>query len=130
MKIPASVMFTSVTALGVALIAGLAFAPPSAAQEQTTNRLDRMEQEIDPPPPIDMDDQTPVVDTTRTHMDWKQLDSDGDGRISRSEGSVDPDFDRNFEMMDTDSDGYITGSEMDDRDPTGLSEPEEDDEQR
>lgn len=129
MKIPASLPFASATAFGVALIAGLAFAPPLSAQEKTATELDRMEQEVGPPPPIDTDVQT-AVDAERADIDWKQLDSDGDGRISRNEGSVDPDFDRNFEMMDTDSDGYITGSEMDGHDPTGVSEPEEDDGQR
>lgn len=129
MKIPTAVPSTRAAALGAALIAGLAIASPSVAQEQTTNRLDRMEQEIEPPPPIDSDSQA-VLDAEHSDIDWKQLDSDGDGRISRSEGSVDPDFERNFEMMDTDSDGYVTDNEMDGHDPTDVPEPEEDDGQR
>ncbi|HZH42759.1 MAG TPA: hypothetical protein VEY50_01555 [Lysobacter sp.] len=42
---------------------------------------------------------------------WATLDTDGDGRISRTEGGVDADFKANFEMMDADKDGFVTDTE-------------------
>ena len=43
---------------------------------------------------------------------WAQLDVNGDGRISGTEGQVDADFKANFEMMDEDKDGFITDAEF------------------
>ena len=43
---------------------------------------------------------------------WTELDADGDGRISADEGGVDADFGANFEMMDADSDGFVTDAEF------------------
>lgn len=43
---------------------------------------------------------------------WAQLDVNGDGRISGSEGDVDADFKANFEMMDENKDGFITDAEF------------------
>lgn len=42
---------------------------------------------------------------------WARLDSNGDGQISRSEGSVDSEFKADFSAMDADSDGYISDGE-------------------
>lgn len=113
------------------LIGGIAFAAPAAAQEQTGNALDKVEQAVSPPPIISDGDQADEAPPAQARDDfrWSELDADGDGRISRSEGSADPDFDSNFEMMDADSDGYINQTELDDRDPADVPEPEEEDEQ-
>lgn len=43
---------------------------------------------------------------------WAQLDVNGDGRISGTEGDVDADFKANFEMMDEDKDGFVTDAEF------------------
>lgn len=124
-------------AVGLALIAGMAFAAPAAAQEQTADQLDKMEQEIAPPPVIDTDADNDIdIDAeeadappseVRDDFRWDQLDADGDGQISRSEGSADPDFDSNFEMVDADSDGYVDDTELDEDDPVDQPEPEEED---
>lgn len=42
---------------------------------------------------------------------WATLDTDGDGRISRTEGEVDASFKSNFVMMDADKDGYVSDAE-------------------
>lgn len=42
---------------------------------------------------------------------WSRLDTDGDGRISSVEGSVDADFGANFAMTDTDGDGFVSDAE-------------------
>lgn len=70
---------------------------------------------------------TPPTDANRASQ-WNHLDADGDGRISRSEGSSDPDFSSNFEMMDANSDGYINNTEMGTRGSMDhdMHEPEED----
>lgn len=42
---------------------------------------------------------------------WAELDANGDGRISVVEGDADADFRSNFEMMDSDQDGYVSEAE-------------------
>lgn len=42
---------------------------------------------------------------------WATLDTDGDGRISRTEGEVDAGFKSNFDMMDADKDGFVSDTE-------------------
>jgi hypothetical protein len=42
---------------------------------------------------------------------WSELDVNGDGRISVVEGEANADFKSNFEMMDTDDDGYVSDAE-------------------
>lgn len=59
-----------------------------------------------PPPDVDAE---PMEANER----WRQLDADGDGRISAEEGRIDADFHSSFEMMDTNSDGFIDGTELD-----------------
>ena len=59
-----------------------------------------------PPPDVDP---VPMESNER----WRQLDADGDGRISAEEGRVDADFHSGFEMMDTNSDGFIDRTELD-----------------
>lgn len=50
--------------------------------------------------------------TIRQRSKWAQLDVNGDGRISGTEGEGDADFKANFEMMDADKDGFITNTEF------------------
>ena len=112
--------------LGLMAATGAAWsAPPAmtatAAQDRTTQQLELMEKEAMPPPvnPTDINPDNP----------WSPLDTDGDGRISREEGDVDPDFAANFDMVDTNRDGYINRAEMDARDAVkDKPEPEEQDE--
>lgn len=42
---------------------------------------------------------------------WARLDTDGDGRISSTEGSVDANFSAMFTMADADRDGFVTDAE-------------------
>lgn len=42
---------------------------------------------------------------------WTRLDSNGDGRISATEGAVDSGFDSGFGAMDADKDGFVTDTE-------------------
>ena len=124
-------------AASVALVSGLAFATPAAAQEQTADPLEKVEEVMSPPPIISDGDEL-VVDRAaeappsevRDDFRWDELDADRDGRISRSEGSANPDFDSNFEMTDADSDGYVTEAERDTRSRLDEPEPEEEDEQK
>ncbi|MGV8940610.1 MAG: hypothetical protein ACOH1P_03600 [Lysobacter sp.] len=113
------------TAIGLTAAMGMVRSAPQAAagpaaQDPTTDQLDAMEKEVMPPP----------VNTTDVEHDqpWSPLDTDGDGRISRGEGDVDPDFSANFDMVDRNQDGYINRAEMDARDAVeDTPEPEEQD---
>ena len=42
---------------------------------------------------------------------WTRLDSDGDGRISTTEGAADTGFNAGFAAMDADQDGFVTDAE-------------------
>lgn len=42
---------------------------------------------------------------------WTRLDTDGDGKISTTEGGVDADFNTDFATMDADHDGFVTDVE-------------------
>lgn len=42
---------------------------------------------------------------------WTQLDADGDGRISATEASADPDFYTHLSVMDADGDGFVSAAE-------------------
>ncbi|WP_222565357.1 hypothetical protein [Novilysobacter antarcticus] len=119
-------------AAGLALVAGMAFAAPAAAQQQNADPLDNAEQAMSPPPIISDDDRADAAPPSEVRDDfrWDELDADGDGRISRSEGSANPDFDSNFEMTDADGDGYVTRAEEDASDRANPPEPEEADEQQ
>ena len=117
-------------AAGLALVAGMAFAAPATAQQQNADPLDNIEQAMLPPIISDEDraDDAPPTEV-RSDFSWDELDADGDGRISRSEGSANPDFDSNFEMTDVDGDGYVTRAEEDASDRANPPEPEEADDQ-
>ncbi|HSM11354.1 MAG TPA: hypothetical protein VK827_07275 [Lysobacter sp.] len=42
---------------------------------------------------------------------WSRLDTDGDGRISSVEASMDPEFSTHLSTMDADDDGFVTDAE-------------------
>jgi hypothetical protein len=42
---------------------------------------------------------------------WTRLDTNGDGKISTSEGEADAAFSTDFSAMDTDDDGFVTDAE-------------------
>lgn len=118
------------------LISGLALAAPAAAQERTADPMEKVGEAVSPPPIVTDGDELVVdqpIDTppseVRDDFRWNELDADGDGRISRTEGSANPDFDSNFEMTDADSDGYVTQAEQYARDARNKPEPEEIDDQ-
>lgn len=107
-------------AVSIALVAGIGLAASVAAQEAKPRMISDSDALRNNVPPVEHGE----------NQRWRQLDTDGDGRISRSEGRVDPDFDSNFEMMDADSDGYINIPDVNEDDQSDLLEPEEEDEQR
>lgn len=84
--------------------------PPSADPRVPT--AEQLEHPMTTPPEPDV----PPPDVDRAPLDpaerWGQLDADGDGRISAEEGRIDADFHSSFEMMDTDSDGFIDRTEL------------------
>lgn len=45
-------------------------------------------------------------------QNWKKLDTDGDGRISREEAKAAPRLSEHFDAIDANKDGYITAEEM------------------
>lgn len=98
---------------------------PPPQTDDTTNEGWGVTNEPDPlqdaDPMMDEGDR-PLTDSER----WAELDSDGDGRVSREEGGVDADFRANFEMMDGDGDGFVTEAELG-TDAGGMEEPEESD---
>ena len=53
---------------------------------------------------------------------WAQLDANGDGRISAAEGAASAEFTSSFEMMDVDSDGFVSTSEYR-RHPSSAHKP-------
>ena len=120
-----------VAAASAALLTCATFAAPTVAQERTATELDTMAQQVSPPPVISAEDPPAATppEALRNEVSAHALDADGDGRISRAEGSADADFERNFEMMDVDSDGFLDQGELEDNDPASLPEPEERDDQ-
>lgn len=117
------------TALAAAVLSPAAWAgknPPVAqgaadrVQERTgTHEItraapsQRTEQTATPPPPTQSQgpEQAAEHSSVAQRDVWARLDTDGDGQISRSEGSADAEFKADFSTMDADSDGYISDSE-------------------
>jgi hypothetical protein len=84
------------------------------------------------PPPAKAETAPPAADrvSIRQRSKWAQLDVNGDGRISGTEGQGDADFKANFEMMDADKDGFITNTEYSARAKAESNESEEEEEER
>lgn len=67
------------------------------------------------PPPVNAQGAAKAAghsSSIRQRDKWAQLDVNGDGRISGTEGQVDADFKANFEMMDANDDGFVTDVEF------------------
>ena len=108
--------------------------PPPRLNETTPPPSEDVEQRAmeAPRPPTPKRDAArsgrPEADAERGNFD--QLDTNGDGRISGAEGRVVADFKANFEMMDADDDGFVTQAEFRARaraDNEKEEEPEEQD---
>ena len=96
-------------------------APVPNSPEQTmrdihkpvTTTTDQAETTLPPPAPP----QSQGAEHAATHSSvvqrdlWTRLDSNGDGRISASEGSADAAFNTDFSAMDSDEDGFVTDAE-------------------
>lgn len=80
--------------------------PPVNAIEEEEEEAMRRDRR---PPRADERRAADPVDTQRVM--WSELDTNGDGRISAAEGEADADFRSNFEMMDSDRDGYVSDAE-------------------
>lgn len=65
-----------------------------------------------PSPPQSQGAENAAAHSSMAQRDlWTRLDTNGDGRISATEGASDEDFDADFTAMDADRDGYITDRE-------------------
>lgn len=65
-----------------------------------------------PPPPQSQGAENAAAHSAVAQRDlWNRLDSDGDGRISSVEASLDSEFSTHFPMNDVDGDGFITAAE-------------------
>lgn len=84
------------------------------------------------PPPATVEAAPPPTArvSIRQRDKWAQLDVNGDGRISGTEGQGDADFKANFEMMDADKDGFVTNTEYSAHDKSGRGGSEEEEEER
>ena len=96
-------------------------APVPNSPEQTmrdihkpvTTTTDQAETTLPPPAPP----QSQGAEHAATHSSvvqrdlWTRLDSNGDGRISASEGEADAVFNTDFSAMDSDEDGFVTDAE-------------------
>ena len=96
-------------------------APVPNSPEQTmrdihkpvTTTTDQAETTLPPPAPP----QSQGAEHAATHSSvvqrdlWTRLDSNGDGRISASEGEADAAFNTDFSAMDSDEDGFVTDAE-------------------
>ncbi|GGD46206.1 EF-hand domain-containing protein [Pseudoxanthomonas indica] len=82
------------------LFAGLAVPAALLAQEQET------------PPPKTHSDAPPAADPANpSPRAFQELDTDGDGGISKDEAAADPALTQAFGTLDQDADGKLTSSE-------------------
>lgn len=86
------------------------------------------DQDVPPPPPSQAQgpEQAAAHSSVVQRDLWARLDSDGDGRISSVEGSVDAEFSAMFTMADADRDGFVTDAEYRAHAQAHATEPEED----
>jgi len=69
--------------------------------------------DMPPPPPAQSHGAAKAAaHSSVVHRDaWSRLDTDGDGRISSVEASMDPTFSAHLSAMDADDDGFVTDAE-------------------
>lgn len=90
----------STLAASSVLLAALSLPVAASAQEQET------------PPPKTQSDAPPSSDpATPTPRAFAELDSNGDGSISKDEAASDPALTQAFGMLDQDADGTLTPAE-------------------
>lgn len=67
-----------------------------------------------PPPPVQSQGAQNAASGSAVvqREQWAELDTDGDGRISSVEASLDPEFSSRFRTADVDSDGFVTDTEF------------------
>lgn len=73
---------------------GVAFAMPMAFAQEADNV-----------------DQPPQAQTSQGQVSWADLDSDGDGNLSRAEAAALPELATVFDQADADGDGVLTSQE-------------------
>lgn len=96
-------------------------APVPNSPEQTmrdihkpaTTTTDQADTTLPPPsPPQSQGTEHAATHSSVVQRDvWTRLDTNGDGRISTSEGEADAAFDTDFSAMDTDGDGFVSDTE-------------------
>lgn len=96
-------------------------APVPSSPEQTmrdmhkpmTKTTEQADTKLPPPSP----EQSQGAENAAAHSSvvqrdlWIRLDTDGDGKISTTEGAVDAEFNTDFATMDADHDGFVTDTE-------------------
>jgi Ca2+-binding EF-hand superfamily protein len=86
--------------------------PPERTMEEV-GKAEASAQEQATPPPVQSqggEHAAPPASVVQRD-DWTRLDTDGDGRISTTEGAVDAEFNTGFAAMDADRDGFVTDTE-------------------
>jgi Ca2+-binding EF-hand superfamily protein len=96
-------------------------APVPNSPEQTmrdihkpaTTTTDQAETTLPPPsPPKSQGGEHAAAHSSVVQRDlWTRLDTNGDGKISTSEGEADAAFNTDFSTMDTDDDGFVSDAE-------------------
>jgi Ca2+-binding EF-hand superfamily protein len=96
-------------------------APVPNSPEQTmrdihkpaTTTTDQAETTLPPPsPPESQGGEHAAAHSSVVQRDlWTRLDTNGDGKISTSEGEADAAFNTDFSTMDTDDDGFVSDAE-------------------
>jgi Ca2+-binding EF-hand superfamily protein len=78
-----------------------------------TNTTEQANTNVPPPsPPQSQGAEHAAAHSSVVQRDvWTRLDTDGDGRISTTEGAIDTGFNAGFAAMDADHDGFVTDAE-------------------
>lgn len=78
-----------------------------------TTTTDQAETTLPPPsPPESQGGEHAAAHSSVVQRDlWTRLDTNGDGKISTSEGEADAAFNTDFSTMDTDDDGFVSDAE-------------------
>lgn len=81
---------------------------------RTENTVDQLEKTTPPPSPVQSQgaEHAAPPSSVVQRDTWTRLDTDGDGRISTTEGAVDTEFNTSFATMDADRDGFVTDAEF------------------
>lgn len=82
-------------------------------RKAATDAVDQVQRDLPPPsPPQSQGAEHAAEHSSVVQRDlWTRLDTDGDGRISSSEGAADTAFQSDFTTFDADRDGFVTDTE-------------------